>query len=114
MESEEANKALFRRVVEEVMNKHDVSGFDRFYSPTYEQHNAIVPPGLDGIKRMFTALFTAMPDMQVRIDHLFAEGDYIFAFVTTEGTNTGPFGGAEPSGKPIVMRTAEIFASRTA
>src|SRR5262245_24759259 len=105
----ERNKQLMRAVTEEFLNKHDVSAVDRLYHPGYIQHNPQAPPGRDGVKAFFTLLFTAIPDLHATIDHLYAEGDRVFSFVTWTGTHRNPLFDLKPSGQSIVIRTAEIF-----
>jgi steroid delta-isomerase-like uncharacterized protein len=113
----EANKALFRQVMDEFFGQHDMSAVDRHYSPDYIQHNADVAAWaksqglapLDGVKRFFSGFFEAFPDFKPTIDHLYAEGDKVFAFVTWRGTHKGTFLGVPATGKEIVIRTAEIM-----
>ena len=47
-------------------------------------------------------------DLVVRLDHLYAEGDRVFAMMTWTGTHRAPLFGAPPSDAPITLRTAEI------
>jgi predicted SnoaL-like aldol condensation-catalyzing enzyme len=105
----ERNKQLMRTVTEEFLNKHDVSAVDRLYHAGYIQHNPQAPPGRDGVKAFFSLLFAAIPDLHATIDHLYAEGDRVFSFVTWRGTHRGDLFELRASGQPIVIRTAEIF-----
>lgn len=114
---EDANKALFRKAIEELFTHHDLESVDRNYSPNYIQHNEMVAAWavaqglspLEGVKRFFSGFFMAFPDFAATIDHLYAEGDKVFAFVTWRGTHQGEFQGVPPTGKPIVIKTAEIM-----
>jgi steroid delta-isomerase-like uncharacterized protein len=114
---EDANKAFFRKAFEEFFIQHDMESVDRNYSPDYIQHNEMVAAwasaqGLsptEGVKRFFSGFFTAFPDFAATIDHLYAEGDKVFAFVTWRGTHQGEFQGVAPTGKQIVIKTAEIM-----
>jgi len=105
----ERNKQLMRTVIEEFLNKHDVSAVDRLYHPGYIQHNPQAPPGRDGVKTFFSLLFTAIPDLHATVNHLYAEDDKVFSFVTWNGTHRADLMDLKASGQPIVIKTAEIF-----
>jgi predicted SnoaL-like aldol condensation-catalyzing enzyme len=105
----ERNKQLMRTVVEQFLNKHDVTAVDRHYHAGYIQHNPQAPPGRDGVKTFFSQLFTAFPDLHATVDHLYAEGDRVFAFMTWKATHKADFFDLKASGQPIVIHTAEIF-----
>lgn len=48
----EENKAIARRLVEEVQNQQHISAMDELYAPNYVYHAAHgVPPTLEGNKR---------------------------------------------------------------
>jgi steroid delta-isomerase-like uncharacterized protein len=106
---EERNKALVREATEEFLVKRNVEAVDRYFAPDYIQHNPHAPPGPAGVKQFFSALFTALPDLEVRILHIYAEGDRVFSFMTWEGTHQAPFFGVPASGQRVIIRTAEIF-----
>jgi predicted SnoaL-like aldol condensation-catalyzing enzyme len=105
----ERNKQLVRTATEEVLNRRELGAVDRLFHAAYFQHNPQAPPGPEGVKSFFSALFVAIPDLRATIDHLYAEGDRVFSFITWRGTHRGPIFGFEPSGQPVVIHTAEIF-----
>ncbi|MBW4562486.1 MAG: ester cyclase [Mojavia pulchra JT2-VF2] len=114
---EQENKALFRRAMHEFFVERDFNAPDRYYSPSYIQHNQQVAAQaqaqgisqVEGMKQFFKGFFVAFPDFTPTIEHIYAEGDKVFAFVTWRGTHKGEFMGAAPTGKEIVIRTAEIM-----
>lgn len=114
---QEANKAFFRKAFKEFFIQQDLESVDRNYSPNYIQHNEMVAAwtkaqGLsptEGVKRFFQGFFTAFPDFAPTIEHLYAEEDKVFAFVTWRGTHQGNFQGIPATGKQIVIKTAEIM-----
>jgi predicted ester cyclase len=114
---EDANKHFFRKAFEEFFIEHDLESVDRNYSPNYIQHNEMVAAWADAqglspieaVKRFFSGFFMAFPDFAASIDHLYAEGDKVFAFVTWRGTHQGEFQGVPPTGKQVVIKTAEIM-----
>ena len=55
---EEKNKAFVLEAFETLFNKRDYAAAERFWSPSYIQHSAHIPPGRDGL---FT-LVKGVPD----------------------------------------------------
>jgi predicted ester cyclase len=113
--AESANKAVYRRFVEEVINKGDISVIDDLFHPEYLDHTA--PPGapkglsvhdqVAGIPRMFRGAF---PDLKFTIESMVEEGDWVGTRVQGEGTHTGvPFMGLEPSGRRAVWSSFGMF-----
>jgi len=105
----ERNKQLIRTATEEILNQRQLAAVDRYFHPGYTQHNPQAPPGPEGVKAFFSALFAAIPDLHATVDHLYAEGDRVFSFMSWRGTHRGPIFGMKPSNQPVVIRTAEIF-----
>ena len=76
----EENKALVRRELEEVWNKHNLDAIDEIYAPDFVDHSA--PPGMPndraGAKARVGAFLGAFPDFKTTIDILVAEiyGDF--------------------------------------
>jgi hypothetical protein len=48
---EEKNKVLVIEVFEAAFNRRDPVAFDRYWSPSYLQRSAHIPPGRDGLAR---------------------------------------------------------------
>ncbi len=107
----EENKAIYRRFVEEVVNKGNFDVVDQLYSPDYVDHAA--PPGAPGgpagVKAVMKMFRTAFPDVHFEIVHMVAEGDIVATFVTGEGTNQGPFMGHPASGKRAKWNSTGFF-----
>jgi len=114
---EDANKAFFRKAFEEFFIQRDMESVERNYSPNYIQHNQMVAAWataqglspIEGVKRFFSGFFMAFPDFAPTIAHLYAEDDKVFAFVTWHNTHQGEFQGVPPTGKQVVIETAEIM-----
>ncbi len=110
----EANKALVRRFVDQVINGHNLNVMDEFASSDIVDHAAEpgAAPGLKGMKQFLGPWFAAFPDVNSAINQIVAEGDMVVVYVTTTGTNTGEFMGIRPTGKSITM--AEMHMVRIA
>ena len=107
----EENKALYRRFVEEVFNGKDLSVIDELVAEDFTEHSQPppgVPPGAEGLKRIFASYFRAFPDLHVAIDLLIAEDDLVAAYHTVTCTHTGDFIGIPATGKPLRVEEAHI------
>jgi len=108
----EQNKALFRRFVEEVFNKGNVSTLDELLAPNFVEREVLppgTPPGREGVKQLTMMFRSAFPDFKVVIDDMIAEGDKIVARTTWNGTQKGEFMGNPPSGKHVSFDVIDII-----
>ena len=77
------NKAIVLEAFDTLFNKRDYAAAERFWSDTYLQHSAHVPPGRDGLFNLVRALpDTARYENQLIV----AEGDYVIAHGRFSGT----------------------------
>jgi len=104
----QANKALVKSFVEQVLNKHDVIAVDKYYAPGLIQPSPSMGQGRQGFKQFFTPFFSAFPDIRVTIEHI-AENSIVLVFLNWTGTHKGEFEGIPATNKPINMRTADLF-----
>ena len=100
--SVEDNKANIRRLVEETINKGDLSVADEIIAPDYVYHF----PGMDfkgteGFKQFITIQRTAFPDLHVTIDEMIAEGNMVATRFKISGTMKGELMGIPPTGKKM-------------
>jgi steroid delta-isomerase-like uncharacterized protein len=106
----EANKAIARRLVEEVQNQQNISAMDELYATNYVYHAAHgVPPTLEGNKQFFRILFAAFPDLHLTIHDQIAEGDKVVTRKTMSGTHQGAFVGMPATGKRMTLEILEIL-----
>lgn len=109
--SVEENKALYRSLVEEVLNKGNLEALSEYMSLNVVDHGASasgLPPGREGIKQALGAFLTAFPDLKLTIEEVIAEGDKVVGRVTFRGTHKGEFMGISPTGKEITVESIEI------
>ena len=93
--TQEENKRLVLAAFDTLFNKRDYDAAERFWSPTYIQHSAHIPPGRDGLFNLIRAL----PATLRYENHLIlAEGDYVIAH--------GRFSG---HGRPAAWIAADIL-----
>ena len=100
--SAEVNKEIVRRVIEDIVNKGDLSLVDKvlaseyvYHFPTHDIH------GPEGFKEFVTSMRTAFPDLHVTIEELIAEGDRVAARVLMQGTFKGELNGIAPTGRKL-------------
>ena len=97
----EDNKVIGQRLIEEVLNKGDVAGIDKFFAANYVDHTPApgTPATLEGFKAGFAGLQAAFPDLHYKIDLDLAEGDRLVHYLTGQGTMKGEFAGMPATGK---------------
>ena len=102
--STEQNKALFRRLMEEVFDRGNISLNDELFAPDFVEHEELppgIPAGSEGVKQLSTMFRSAFPDFKATIDDMIAEGDKVVIRQTWSGTHRGEFMGIPPSGKSV-------------
>ena len=98
--STEENKALSRRVAEEIFNGGNLDLAYELYAPDYVLHDPSLPEDLhgpDGLKQYVAMASEAFPDARVTIVDQVAEGDKVVDRWTATGTHTGEFLGIPPT-----------------
>ena len=98
--STEGNKALSRRVIEEIFNKQNPALADELIDANFIDHGMGFK-GPEGFKQFVTTFITGFPDIRLTIDDMVAEGDKVALRLTAQGTHKGDFMGIAPTGKHI-------------
>jgi steroid delta-isomerase-like uncharacterized protein len=107
----EENKALVRRVFEEVINQGNLDLVDEVYAPDYAYHEPGIPelpPGPEGFKQLASMYRSAFPDVHITVEDIIAEGDKVVARFTARGTHQGELMGIPPSGNRIEVSGINI------
>ena len=109
--SEEQNKAIIRRLFEEVWNSGDLAAADEIIDPNMVDHvtRPENPIGLEGFKQGVTMFRSALPDLEITSDDLLAAGDKVAVLWTARGTHLGEFMGIAPTGKWIEVRGMYMY-----
>jgi len=107
----DANKALVRRVFEELIPAGDPAAMRAVLAPDFLDHDPLPgqPAGAAGGEYVVTTMHTAQPDLRFTIDDLVAERDRVAIRWTLRGTNTGPLLGRPPTGKPVELAAIVVF-----
>jgi steroid delta-isomerase-like uncharacterized protein len=101
----EENKALARRLFDDIWNKGNLDAFDEIYAPDIVNHTLPpgIPQGIEGNK-MFTKMYlTAFPDTKMTIDLQIAEGDKVVTRWHAQGTHKGELMGIPATGKQATV-----------
>ena len=106
------NKALVRRFYEEVWGKGQGDVSHEVFHDDYVRHDlrpSAAEPGAAGQAKIAAEFRLAIPDLHWQVDLILADGDFVVGRWTATGTQTGPWGAIEPSGKPIEFSGVNIF-----
>ena len=99
--SAEENKAVIRRLIEEVYNAGNLDVVDRLVAPEVFNHPAVAEHqhGTDGFKHVIEWVRDIGPDTHYDVDDIISEGDKVAVRMTVSGTHTGTLRGIPPTGK---------------
>ena len=104
----EDNKALVRRFFSAIEHGELVV-LDQIVSQDYDDHLAGQSPGREALKRYFTGLRAAFPDLTLPITTMVAEGDYVSVLNSVQGTHRGEFLGRQPTGKRVDAMAFQLY-----
>lgn len=96
-------KQLVRNFIEDVLTRHDIGAVDKFFFFAQEpiKHNGQMM-GAEGFKEARRRFFQEFPDSRTTIDHIVAEGDEVFAVLTTTATN-------KQTSKKVTIKSADLY-----
>lgn len=108
----EENKAIVRRYVDEIQNEHNLDAIESIFSIDFIDHMDSFGglfQGLEGLKRGYSQLLNAFPDLQTTIHQLIAEDDKVVVHKTATGTHRQEYQGIPATGKKIKFTNFYIF-----
>ncbi len=91
----EENKAIARRIFEEIINQGSLARVDELIAPSAEP---------EALKQDVTRNHAAFPEMQITVEDMIAEGDKVVVRWIGHGTHKGEFLGIAPSGNQVTFR----------
>jgi len=95
---QDRNKAVVRRLWEEVWNSRDFDRVDEIMSPDYAEHE----------KQYAPKLLTIFPDLRFAVEEMIAEGDKVVSRVTLRGTHQAEYRGIPATGRPVEVKAVWI------
>ena len=109
--STDGNKALLRRVWDEVYGQGRLDSIEEFVLDDVIAHEPDGDVrGIEDLKRYLATYLTAFPDTSVTVEDVIAEEDKVVSRYTVSGTHRGPteeYG--PPTGRPIVVEGITIY-----
>jgi steroid delta-isomerase-like uncharacterized protein len=97
----EANKALVRRVIEELFTKHNVALIDEFFPDCVYRAPAVGELRGEAYKQFLNQVLAAFPDGRWTVEDQVAEGDKVVTRWSFTGIHRGNLMGIGPTGKQV-------------
>ena len=104
--SAEENKALPRRMIEEVFNAGNLEVIDEIVSQDHVHHDPAMPEeghGREHAKEFASMYRSAFPDLHVEIQDQIAEGDRVAIRWVASSTHKGDLMGINPTGNRVTL-----------
>jgi predicted ester cyclase len=92
-----------------MLNAHDPDLVDGFVATDYRNHNAFVADGREANRQFWGAFFGAFPDLTATMEDLVVAGDRVVGRYVYRGTHRGDFMGIPATGRPVEMRSIDIW-----
>jgi steroid delta-isomerase-like uncharacterized protein len=92
-----------------MLNTRDPDLVDQFVAEDYINHNPFVVDGREANRQFWTGFFAALPDLSATMEDLVIAGDRVVGRFVYRGTHTGELMGIPASGKPVEMRSIDIW-----
>jgi steroid delta-isomerase-like uncharacterized protein len=108
--SAEENKARVRRFWS-VWEEGNIDLVDELLAVDHINHNPATPDqptGAEGVREVVTMFRSAMPDLEVVIEDMIAEGDKVAVRYTLEGTHEGELFGVPPTGQRLSIKSIAV------
>jgi steroid delta-isomerase-like uncharacterized protein len=119
----ELNKALARRVIEEIWNKGDYPAVNHLLAENFVYHDPATPrvKTRQDYEQFAMTYRRAFPDLRLAIEDQIAERDLVMTWWGARGTHLGPLLGYAPTDRPVsvtgisldLIRNGEIVEERT-
>jgi steroid delta-isomerase-like uncharacterized protein len=106
---QEKNKTVARTFFEEVLGQGKLERYSESHTADFVAHGTEHDFTLAEDMAAAREERTAMPDMQIAVNHMVAEGDLVAVHWTAWGTNTQPGMGLPATGKRIKVSGMTIF-----
>jgi steroid delta-isomerase-like uncharacterized protein len=111
-EQVDANRQLAYRFYDQLWNKGNYAAAPELLHPDHFDHSLPPIPGLqqgpDGVVQLMETFRAGFPDLEMSVEMVIREGDFVGEVLTLRGTHTGTFAGIPPTGKPIEIRSVNI------
>ena len=106
--SEELNKAVFRRVIEDGFNNGNYDALDECFPPRYAEHQFDLPATLAEFKGSIRFLRETFAPFSLTIEDIVADGDKVWARMTGRGTDSKGLMGRPPTGRSFTITVIDV------
>jgi predicted ester cyclase len=96
----ERNKSNYLRA-KDAFNRRDLDACLAFYATDHQIMSRPSPKGRDQIKAFFAGSHQTWPDIQIVVEHVLAENDWVMGRSVTTATHTTSAYGIEPTFKRV-------------
>ena len=106
------NKAVVRRLIDEVWNQRTFDMLDDLFAADALVHDSGAPlltRGPTCARKGIGAACAAFPDIRINIDDLFASDDKVVLRWSSHGTHRGELQGIPPTNRPMTMTGIAIY-----
>jgi steroid delta-isomerase-like uncharacterized protein len=110
--STDENKTLARRFYEEVWNLGNSEFAYEVFAEEYVRHDLRPTQALSGPagqKKIADDFRAAFPDLEVTVDLIVGEEDFVVGRWTASGTHRGRWGALEPTGRHVTFSAVNVF-----
>lgn len=107
----DANKAVVRRLYEEVMGKGNMKVADQIFAPNYVDHMPIMEtPDRAGLLKSVDAARRAFPEVKPRLIAEATEGEWVAIAVQVDaGRHQGTYMGVPATGRPVTWTETHFW-----
>jgi predicted ester cyclase len=106
--SNEQNKAVFRRVIEEAFNNGNLDALNDCFPPTYTEHQFDLPSTLEELKGSISFLRDTFAPFSLSIEDMVADGDTVWARMTGRGTDSKGVMGRPSTGRSFAIAVIDV------
>jgi steroid delta-isomerase-like uncharacterized protein len=106
------DKAVVRRVFEDMFNRKDAAVADQIYTEDHAYHDPSapgLPKGPGGVKAVLGAFVVAFPDLHMTVEDVIADGNKAVVRWVSRGTNTGSLMGLPATGKQVEVSGTTVY-----
>jgi steroid delta-isomerase-like uncharacterized protein len=105
----EMNKAVARRVFEEIFNQGKLQVADEIYAPDFVNHGAHRDVSLGEDQAAVRWEKQALPDLKMTVGRMVAEGDLVAVVWKLQGTNTAAISPFPSTGAKLELRGITVW-----
>jgi steroid delta-isomerase-like uncharacterized protein len=109
---QDANKAVARRVFDDIFNRGKYEVAAQIYAPDFVNHGLHRDIGLAEDQAAARGWREAFPDLVMHVEQIIAEGDRVSVLWTGRGTNTGSGNGLPATGRTGELRGMTLWRIR--